>query len=102
VVNYKGVPQLARELPQWRDRLESVLNMEDLRTLPRPMPETLAAIRQRYDELPADKLIDAARQWKARYIVATHYLADPRVRLVYPLASDALHTNYCLYELGAP
>jgi hypothetical protein len=101
VVNYKGVPQLARELPQWRDRLESVLNLKDLRTLPRPMPETLSAMRQRYDELPAGMLIHAAQKWGARYIVATHRLADSRVKEVYPPApSDTTHTQYWLYEIS--
>ncbi|MGE5611445.1 MAG: DUF6798 domain-containing protein, partial [Bacillota bacterium] len=30
VVNFKGVPQLSSELPEWRRRLESVLGMENL------------------------------------------------------------------------
>jgi hypothetical protein len=102
VVNYKGVPQLARELPQWRDRLQSVLNMDDLRALPRPMHETMAAIGQRYDRLPAAMLVAAARRWDARYIVTTHPLADGRLDQVYPPPSvDAFEGGYWVYDLGA-
>ena len=50
VVNFKGVPQLGGELPEWRDRLEKVLDLDKpgLLALPRPMGRTLRAIRARY------------------------------------------------------
>ena len=34
VVNFKCVPQLSGELEEWRDRLQAVLDLPDLRTLP--------------------------------------------------------------------
>jgi hypothetical protein len=70
VVNYKGVPQLSTELPEWRDRLEAVLDLSDLRTLPRPFPATLAAMRDRYAALSPDALERAAQHYGARYIVS--------------------------------
>jgi Domain of unknown function (DUF6798) len=75
VVNFKGVPQLSSELPEWRDRMRAVLNMEDLTRLPRPFAATLAAIRDRYDSLPPEYLEKIARQYGARYVVADHRFA---------------------------
>jgi hypothetical protein len=71
VVNFKGVPQLSTELPQWRDRLESVLDLDDLRTLSTPMPATLREIRRIYNDLPPEYLRATAEKWGARYIVTT-------------------------------
>lgn len=71
VVNFKGVPQLSGELPEWRRRLEAVLDM-DLLELPRGMHATLAAIRQRYDALPPQHLAHVARQFDADYVITTH------------------------------
>jgi hypothetical protein len=74
VVNFKGVPQLSAELPEWRDRLLKVLDFQstrDLLALPRPMGRTLAAIRARYDSLPPEHLFAVARDYHARYVVLT-------------------------------
>ena len=72
VVNYKGVPQLSSELGEWRDRLADVLDLSDLRALPRPFAKTLRAIRDRYASLPPQHLEWAARRYGARYIVTNH------------------------------
>jgi hypothetical protein len=70
VVNFKGVPQLSGELPEWRNRLENVMDLTDLRDLPGPFPQTLRALRDRYAKLPPEHLEKVARQYGARYIVA--------------------------------
>jgi hypothetical protein len=79
VVNFKGVPQLSAELPEWRDRLARVLDLPPtLDVLPRGrFDHTLAAIAKRYDELPLDHLISVAHRYHARYIVATRALDVP-------------------------
>ena len=71
VVNFKGVPQLGGELPEWRDRLAAVLDLpSNLRPLPRGNFErTLAAIRARYASLPAEHLTQVAARYGARYVV---------------------------------
>jgi hypothetical protein len=76
VVNYKAVPQLSRELGVWRDRLREVLQMRDLRNLPRPFEKTLAAIHERYESLPPEHYADAARRYGARYVLVGHRLPD--------------------------
>jgi hypothetical protein len=77
VVNFKAVPQLSTELPQWRDRMATVLNLPNLQSLPRGvMPETQAAIARRYDELSAEHLASVAARYGARYVVTRRPLAD--------------------------
>jgi hypothetical protein len=71
VVNYKNVPQLSAELPEWRDRLQNVLGLPDLMTLPKGMGKTLAGLRDRYAALPPAHLAQTARQYGATYIVTT-------------------------------
>jgi hypothetical protein len=71
VVNYKNVPQLSAELPEWRDRLQTVLDQPDLMTLPRGMGRTLGAIRDRYAALPPAHLAQMARRYGATYLVIT-------------------------------
>lgn len=99
VINYKGVPQTSRELGQWRDRLSDVLDLPDLRTLPRPMPATLAAMRRQYDELPPEHLVTVARKYGARYIIATHAMAYPQMKEVYVAMGEK---DYFVYDLGEP
>lgn len=96
VVNFKNVPQLSGELPEWRDRLQAVLGISDLRDLPRPFYRTLDAIRARYHARPAEDLIAAARRYGARYLVATRPL-DARAAGE-PVYRDA-HGRYFLYDL---
>ncbi len=77
VVNFKGVPQLSTELPAWRDRLSHVLHLPNLDSLPRgSMVRTLEAIGERYDELSADQLVQAADRYGARYVVTRHTIPD--------------------------
>jgi hypothetical protein len=101
VVNFKGVPQLSAELPEWRDRLLAVLDLRstaDLLALPRPMGRTLQAIRSRYDALPPEHLFAVARKFGARYVVLTRP-ADP------PAGATVAHTDtnrrYFVYDLNA-
>jgi hypothetical protein len=72
IVNFKAVPQLSGELIEWRRRMENVLELSDLRTLPRPHANTVRAIRDRFDALPADRLAATARRYGARYIFNDH------------------------------
>jgi len=74
VVNFKGVAQLSSEIPAWRDRLQNVLQLPDLTTLPHPFAQTLQAIRARYESLPPQHLFDVAVRYGARYIVIGHEL----------------------------
>jgi hypothetical protein len=69
VVNFKCVPQLSRELAEWRDRLRDVLDLPDLRSLPHPYAATLTALRERYREVVPDHLAAAAEKYHARYIL---------------------------------
>ncbi len=76
VVNYKNVPQLSGELPEWRDRLRAALAQGDLMTLPRSMGPTLRAIGERYASLPPAYLAQTAARYDADYVV-TSGPADP-------------------------
>jgi hypothetical protein len=96
VINFKAVPQLATELPGWRDRLERVLNLPDLRRLPRPMPRTLQAIASRYDQMSAAHLTEAAREYGARYILTRRPLDLPAVHRWKDRSGD----RYFLYDLA--
>lgn len=69
VVNFKAVPQLSGELPEWRDRLAATLDMPDVRQLPRRYDRTLTAIADRYASLEPQQLLSAARRYHATYIV---------------------------------
>jgi hypothetical protein len=94
VVNFKGVPQLSGQIPQWRERLCEVLEMGDLRWLPRPFPQTLWAMGQRYQRLGGEHLLRVAQRYGARYIVASRRLAaeyDRRLVYVSPGGSYFLY-----------
>jgi hypothetical protein len=99
VVNFKGVPQLSAELPEWRDRLLSVLDLrstQDLLALPRPMGRTLQAIRARYSDVPPERLFAVAANYGARYVVLTRRAGPAHdTALVY---SDT-NGRYFLYDL---
>jgi hypothetical protein len=99
VINYKGVPQLSAELPEWRDRLQAVLGLDTagLLALPRPMGRTLQAIRARYDALPPEHHVAVAGKYGARYLVLTHRADFPGARLVSPDSNGP----YYLYDLSA-
>jgi hypothetical protein len=98
VVNFKGVPQLSAELPEWRDRLCRVLGTDTrgLLALPRPMGRTVEAIRARYDSLPPEHHFNTAKASGARYVIltsATHVPAGARL-----VRSDS-NGRYFLYDL---
>jgi hypothetical protein len=84
VVNFKAVPQLSGELPEWRDRLRRVLALDDLRALPRGYRQTLRAIDERYGSLPEDELLATARAYGARYVLAPRRLGE----------HDGLHLDF--------
>lgn len=97
VVNYKCVPQLSSELPQWRDRLQDVLDLPDLMVLPKGFNATLAAIRKQYDSLTGEHLKQIAKKYDARYVVATHSLSDlPDSEVVYRSSTG----RYLVYDLA--
>ncbi len=95
-INFKGVAQLRGEIGIWRDRLREVLDLDDLWTLPQPFDQTLKAIGQRYESLPAAHLIAVARKNDIRYILIAHPLSDPD-------AGELIHRSsggkYFLYDL---
>jgi hypothetical protein len=99
VVNFKNVPQLSGELGEWRDRLQNVLVIADIRSLPRPFYRTLHAIRARYATLPPEHLIAAAQRYGARYVVTVRPLHAPGFGQ--PAFSDK-QGQYFLYDLNAP
>jgi hypothetical protein len=97
VVNYKCVPQLSSELPQWRDRLQDVLDLPNLMILPKGFNATLAAIRKQYDSLTGTHLKQVAKKYGARYVVATHPLADlPDSQVVFRSSTG----RYLMYDLA--
>jgi hypothetical protein len=78
VVNFKGVPPLRGELPEWRDRLKAVLNLDDLGALPKGMSAAGEAIEERYDALPPSHLAAVARKYNARYVLLSRrHQVDP-------------------------
>ncbi|HTL31407.1 MAG TPA: DUF6798 domain-containing protein, partial [Tepidisphaeraceae bacterium] len=98
VVNYKCVPQLSSELPQWRDRLQDVLDLPTLLTLPHGFLLTERAIRERYDALSGTHLQYIAQKYGARYVVTTHRAGLPEWRLVRQPAST--FGGYFVYDLA--
>ena len=94
VVDYKAVPQLSGELRDWAYRLQRVLALKDLRTLPHGYRQTLAAVDQRYASLSQDQLEAAAREFHARYVVAAK-----RLEHASPLFASPDH-RYFVYDLG--
>jgi hypothetical protein len=92
VINFKGVPQLAGQLPEWRDRLRAVLAMNNLSDLPQPFDRTLAAIDARYQSLPDGYLADVARRYGARYVLIGRSMTIGT--LVHAVGC------YCLYDLS--
>ena len=99
VVNFKGVPQLSAELPEWRDRLRDVLDLDTrgLLALPRPLGRTMRAIRARYDSLPPEHLFGVARKYGARYVVLTRRADETGAQLVHSDSNDL----YYLYDLAS-
>jgi hypothetical protein len=99
VVNFKNVPQLSGELGEWRDRLQRVLDIPDIRRLPTPFPRTLDAIRSRYASLPPSHLGSIARRYGARYVLTLGSSDAPTLgRRVF---SDS-GSRYFLYDLDTP
>lgn len=98
VVNFKGVPQLSAELPEWRDRLQDALDLDTpgLLALPRPMASTLRAIRDRYDALPPEHHVTVARLYGARFIVLSRRSDVPGAQLLSPDST----APYFLYDLS--
>ena len=98
VVNFKGVPQLSAELPEWRDRLQAVLGLDTpgLLHLPQPLGRTLRAIRERYDGLPAEHHATVARKYGARYVVLSRRVDLAGATVVYTDTTG----SYLLYDLG--
>lgn len=101
VINFKGVPQLNGEIPEWRDRLEAVLAVPDLTGFIRPtFDEALDAIEHRYGELSGEHLAQVAHQYGADYVLADRPLADlDAARRVYPVGSS-VDTGYFLYRVA--
>jgi len=78
VVNFKGVPPLRGELPEWRDRLKAVLDLPDLKSLPAGMTAASEAIRARYDSMSPAYLAGVAKHYGARYMVLSRaQVVDP-------------------------
>jgi hypothetical protein len=98
VVNYKNVPQLSGELGEWRHRLEAVLDLRDIRALPRPFPRTLDAIRARYASLPPHYLRIVARRYGARYVLT---LRSSDAATFGPAVFSDSGSHYFLYDLDA-
>lgn len=75
VVNWKSVPQLAGELPEWRDRMAAALGWPNLDPLPRgSYVAAQRAMSERCDRVDGKSLFAAARRYHADFVVATHDL----------------------------
>src|SRR5262249_22620330 len=92
VINYKGVAQLSSELGPWKERIENILGMTDLRRLDRPFSFTLQDIARRYQARPAAALIGTAREYQADSLVAMRRLEMDEDRVV-------VFEPYFLYDL---
>ena len=95
VVNFKGVPQLAGELREWRDRLLKSIDVHDIRTLPTGLGAAQPEIERRYAMLDAPPLIAAAEAYHAEYIVTPRMLTDPHLAL----ARTSPGGSFRLYKL---
>jgi hypothetical protein len=98
IVNFKAVPQLSGELPQWRDRLRAVLALDDLSTLPRGYGHTIEALNRRYADLPEEHLAAVVRNYNARFVVSARRLGGMEQALRFSTATG----RYFLYDLSAP
>ncbi len=99
VISFKQVPQLSGELPEWRRRLERVLDMSDARELRRPMFRTMPDLHARYAALHGAHLASVAREFEAQFIIAASRLeADETLKLI--RTSEA--GRYFLYATGIP
>lgn len=98
VVNFKAVPQLSGELPQWRDRLQDVLDLPNLDAIPRgDFAAALRFIRDRYDKLPAEHFIAVARKYDARYVLTP----EPWPHVYEPLrVGGAENRSWFMYDLS--
>jgi len=96
VINWKSVPQLAGELPEWQSRMAATMGWTNLDALPRgSYLNAQTAMRERYDQTPADALFAAAAKYGARYVVVTRDLgADFRRRQIGPAFG-----RYLLYDV---
>lgn len=99
VINFKGVPQLNGEIPEWRDRLEAVLDLPDLTILQRTtFDEALDAIEARYNQMTGDHLSQVAHQYGAKYVLTERPLGDLTAgQQIYPVGSS--NTGYYLYRV---
>jgi hypothetical protein len=95
VVNYKAVPQLSVELIEWQRRMCNVLDLPDLRGLPRDYRKAVPFVQRRYSDLSVDQLLAAARRYDARYIV-TQESSLPGAQRVFVDATG----KWMLYDLG--
>ena len=66
------MPQLSAELIEWRNRLQRILDLPDLRSLPHPYAKTVEAIQRRYHDADPDRLSYVANEYGARYILSDH------------------------------
>src|SRR5690606_10529694 len=100
VINFKGVPQLNGEIPEWRDRLQAVLDLPDLTVLRRrTFDAALDAIEARYNELSGEHLARVAHQYDADYILVERPLADlEAAQQVYPVGLQTA-SRYYLYRV---
>lgn len=96
VVNYKHVPQLAGELPEWRDRLEQVLGLDDLASLPDGYFRAIDAIARRYDARAAGDLAAVARRYDARYLVLREAAGEVPGRVAFRSGGG----RYIVIDLG--
>jgi hypothetical protein len=92
VVNFKAIPQLSGELPEWRERLEHVLGGDVMR-LEGQFDKTLKRVEEMYEKVPPSQLQSGARIYRARYVIVGHEISEPSWRLI--------HTSgrYRLYQL---
>jgi hypothetical protein len=97
VVNFKAVPQLSGELPEWNRRMCDVLDLNNLYDdLPRGYTQTLSAIKVRYALLSPEQLLATARKYRARFIVTGRTMSRYDEAIVYSDASQ----RWFVYDLG--
>jgi hypothetical protein len=96
VVNFKHVPQLGGEMPEWISRLQAVLGTDDLDSLPRGYNDELAALSAKYESQTPEAMMAVAKRYGARFIIADHHLDAPNAKLVFQSSAS----RYFVYDLS--
>jgi len=69
LVNYKSTPYSTNDILEWKRRMEDVLGLDDLYSLPENGWKCLPEIRKKYNEIKEKYIIRIAKKYKIGYII---------------------------------